>query len=889
MTLQNRETIAHRIFIAGPLRLLVLLLAMGFATVTYGQISGEQLPVIDYTKSRDYVIEDVTVTGVRYLDKNVLVMLSGLNRGDEITIPGEDISKAIEKLWEQGLFEDVSIIARAIDGKKIYLEIQLQERPRLSKFSLKGVKKAEADNIREKINITTGDVVTENLLINTKLKINRHFAEKGFLDSEVRIEQVEDTLRPNAVILDIHIKKNKRVKIKEIIVEGNEELADQKIKNAMKETKEKGIFKPLDDLEVMIYNVIKNVFRLDLPATVASAQKHLNENIKIRIFKASKFIEDKYDEDLENIVAKYNAMGFRDAAVVSDSIFRNEDNTLNVKLRIDEGNQYYFRNIYWVGNTKYTDEQLSRILKIQKGDVYNQELLETNLNFNPNETDISSLYLDDGYLFFRVDPVEVLVENDSIDLEIRMFEGEQARINRVTISGNDKTNDHVIIRELRTVPGQLFSRAAIIRTTRELAQLRYFNPEKIIPDVVPDPVSGTVDINYTVEETSADQIELSGGWGYGRIIGTLGLSFNNFSLRNMFKAGSWTPVPSGDGQKLSVRVSSYGKGYLAYNASFTEPWLGGKKPNAFSVTYWHSLYSNGLPRNDPNRSSFVIDGLSVGLGKRLRWPDDYFGLYQAITLQRYDLYQYSQIFTFGSGTGNYNNFSYNIVLSRNSISQPIYPRSGSEVSLSLELTPPYSLVSGRDYSVLEDDEKYKWIEYHKWKLNFTFYTEVFEKAVVMARAKYGFLGTYNQDLGVTYFERFYLGGDGLSGYNNLDGREIIGMRGYGNETITPEYAFNRNVGGTIYSKYTLELRYPLSLNPSSTIYAMAFLEGGNAWLSWADFNPFGIYRTAGIGLRVFLPMFGLLGLDWGYGFDDVPGIPSANGSQFHFSINSSID
>jgi len=889
MVLQNRDNKNSLIRLTG-LRMLMALAMLVLCTGTlHAQISGDQLPVIDYTKTREYIIEDVTVTGVRYLDKNVLVMLSGLNKGEKITVPGEDISKAIEKLWQQGLFEDISIIAKNVRDDKIHLEIQLQERPRLSKFALKGVKKAEADNLREKITLTRGDVVTDNLLINTRYKIKKHFAEKGFLDTEINIEQQEDTTRANSVTLNINIDKKRRVKIKEIIVLGNEEIADQKIKNAMKETKEKGIFKPLDDLEVMLFNAVKNIFKLDLEKTVASVREHFNENVKIRIFKGSKFIEDKYEEDLDKIIDKYNALGFRDAEIITDSIYRNDDNTLNIKLKINEGDKYYFRNIYWVGNTKYTDEQLSRVLKIQKGDVYDQEMLQTNLSFNPNGTDVSSLYLDDGYLFFTVDPVEVLVENDSIDLEIRMREGEQARISKVTVQGNDKTNDHVIMRELRTMPGQLFSRSAIIRTTRELSQLRYFNPEKIVPDVVPDPVNGTVDINYTVEETSADQIELSGGWGYGRIIGTLGLSFNNFSLKNLFNPGAWRPVPSGDGQKLSLRVQSYGRGYLSYSASFTEPWLGGRKPNAFSVTYWHSLYSNGLPRNDINRSSFTINGLTIGLGKRLRWPDDYFTLYQAITLQRYDLFQYSQIFTFGSGTGSYNNFSYNIVLSRNSISQPIYPRSGSEVSISLELTPPYSLVDGRNYLTLDESERYKWVEYHKWKLNFAFYTEVFEKAVVMARAKYGFLGTYNHDIGITYFDRFYLGGDGLSGYNNLDGREIIGMRGYGNETITPEYAFNKNIGGTIYSKYTLELRYPLSLNPSSTIYAMAFLEGGNSWLNWADFNPFSIYRTAGFGIRVFLPMFGLLGLDWGYGFDEVPGIPSANGSQFHFSINSSID
>jgi outer membrane protein insertion porin family len=870
-------------------RLVLLLMILFFGLQGYAQLEGDKLPVMDYTTPREYEIADVTVSGVKYLDKKVLVMLSGLAKGDKITVPGEDVTKAIEKLWEQGLFEDVSIIAKDIQGDKIFLDIQLQERPRLTAFSFKGIKKAEADNIRDKISLTRGDVVTDNLLINTRNTIRKHFAEKGFLDTEVEIDQIADTLRGNSVFLNIKIDKKKRVRIFEINFHGNEELPDQRLKNALKETKEKGTFRPLNDLEVMLFNVIKNTFRMDLDSVVASAQKHLNDNIKIRLFKGSKYIEDKYEEDKINIIRKYNELGFRDAVILKDSVYRNPDNTVSIDFYIDEGDRYYFRNIFWVGNTKYSDETLSRFLKIQKGDVYNQEFLETNLQFNPAGTDVSSLYMDNGYLFFQAVPVEVLVENDSIDLEIRISEGKQARINRVSVIGNDKTNDHVIIRELRTVPGDLFSRSNVIRTTRELAQLRYFDPEKIAPDIVPDATGGTVDITYQVEETSADQIELSGGWGYGRIIGTLGLSFNNFSLKNLFKGEAWKPVPSGDGQKLSLRVQSYGRGFLSYSVSFTEPWLGGRKPNAFSVTYWHSLYSNGLPKNDPNRSEFVIDGVTLGLGKRLKWPDDYFSLYQAITLQRYELFQYSQIFAFGTGTGQYNNFSYNIVLSRNSISQPIYPRSGSEVSISLELTPPYSAFRSPNIYAQDDNAKYKWIEYHKWKLNLSFFTEVFPKAVVMARAKYGFLGAYDKELGVRPFDRFYLGGDGLSGYNNLDGREIIGMRGYGNETITPNYFLNRNIGGTIYSKYTLEFRYPLSLNPSSTIYASAFIEGGNSWLTWDDFNPFSIYRSAGIGLRVFLPMFGLLGLDWGYGFDEVPGIPSANGSQFHFSINSSID
>ncbi len=868
----------------------VLLLFFLFAfSRMLGQVIPEGLPVMDYTKASEYEIGGITVTGVEFLDKNVLIMLSGLNVGDRITIPGEDITKAIEKLWGQGLFEDISIIANKIDGSQIFLELHLAERPRLSKFALKGIKKAEADNLREKISLTRGDVVTENLLVHTKYVVKKHFTDKGFLDTKVDIKQVKDTTRANGVILEIHINKNRKVKIYEINVYGNHYLSEQKVKSALKETKEKGTFTPLDDIEVLILEIIKNFFRLDMTAMAENVQDHISQNIKIRLFKASRYIEDNYEEDKNKLILKYNSLGFRDAQVVKDSIYRNERNSISIDIHVEEGNRYYFRNIYWVGNTKFSDEFLNRILQIEKGDVYNRDLLETNLSFNPNGNDVSSLYLDDGYLFFNAEPVEIYVENDSIDLEIRIREGKQARINNVTVVGNTKTNDHVVMREIRTRPGQLFSRTNIIRTIRELGALRYFNPEKIVPDVRPNPADGTVDIEYSVEETSADQIELSGGWGYGRIIGTLGLSFNNFSLRNLFNFNAWTPVPSGDGQKLSLRVQSYGSGYISYSASFTEPWLGGRKPNALSVTYWHSLYSNGLPKHDPNRSTFKIDGISVGLGKRLKWPDDFFSLYQAVSFQRYHLHQYSSIFSFGDGTGVYNNLNYTVILSRNSVSQPIYPRFGSDVSVSLELTPPYSMFSGHNYNLMEDAEKYKWIEYHKWKFAATFYTEIFEKAVIMVRAKLGFLGTYNKHMGITPFERFYLGGDGLSGYNNLDGREIIGMRGYGNETITPDYYRNKNIGGTIYAKYTLELRYPLSLNPSSTIYGLLFLEGGNSWAFWEDFSPFGIYRAAGAGLRVFLPMFGLLGLDWGYGFDPVPGIPSANGSQFHFSINSSID
>ena len=884
-----RMPLLNKLGLFGGITLLALVIGLFASSPAMAQVSIGQNVTLDYTRPVTYTIGGIKVTGAEYLDQNVLVMLAGLNVGEEITIPGEEISKSIKKLWDQGLFENIGIYITDIQGENVFLDLRLKERPRLTKYSLKGINKTEADNLRDKLNITRGDVVTESMMMKARHQILEHFRDKGFLDTEVDMKQTIDTSRANNVILDIDIKKHSRVKINKINIYGNKEFTAQKIKNTMKETKEMGKFDPLKDIELALIYDLRELFRLNPQGIVDSTMAHLNRTVKVRIFKPSRFIRDKYDEDLVKAIDKYNQLGYRDAEIVSDSIYRNEDGTLNIDLHIDEGIQYHFRNITWIGNTKYTADQLNEVLKIKKGDIYNRELLETNLSFNPNETDVSSLYLDDGYLFFSAEPVEVNIENDSIDIEIRLREGKQARINKVSISGNTKTNDRVVMREIRTRPGQLFSRSDIIRTTRDLAQLQYFDPEKIVPDIQPNPSDGTVDIGYQLEETSSDQIELSGGWGYGRIIGTLGLSFNNFSVRKLFKAGAWKPVPAGDGQKLSLRLQSYGKGYLSYSFSFTEPWLGGKKPNAFSVTYWHSLYSNGKSKNDPLRSEFIINGLTLGLGKRLKWPDDFFNLYQGITFQRYDLYNYSQIFLFGSGTGIYHNFNYNIIFGRSSVSQPIYPTYGSDVSVSLELTPPYSLFSNKDYSILEPEEMYKWIEYHKWKINATFYTEIFPKAVIMTRAKLGFLGKYNDQLTITPFERFYLGGDGLSGYNNLDGREIIGMRGYQNETITPDYFKSKNIGGTIFAKYTLELRYPLSLNPSATIFAAGFLEGGNSWLNFSDFNPFNIYRSAGFGLRVFLPMFGLLGLDWGYGFDEVPGIPSANGSQFHFSINSSID
>lgn len=845
---------------------------------------------LDYEKPKSYTIESIEVSGIEFLDENALIIISGLSIGKEINIPGDDIAIAIKKLWKQGLFENISIGISSIRDDNISLVITLKERPRLAGFVISGINKSNKETLREKSKLVTGDVVTENLLIRTKEIIENHFIEKGFFNTHVEIEKKADPKRPNSVQLDIKVKKNSRIRIDEINLIGNKEVKSERLKMALKETKEKAFIKPLKNADGLLLNLVKDAAQLKLPKMRSDFENYLSKSFRLTILKSSKFVPDAFEEDKALLIEKYNKLGYRDAKIISDSVYRKKDRTMAIDIHVDEGNKYYFRDINWVGNTVYSDYDLATVLQLRKGDTYNKELLETNLSFNQNGPDVSSMYLDNGYLFFSVDPIEVQVENDSIDLEIRIREGDQAYLNNIIIKGNTRTNDHVIVRELRTRPGQLFSREAIIRTQRELAQLKYFNAETLGVDVQPNPLDGTVDIIYTVEETSSDQIELSGGWGYGRIIGTVGLSFNNFSIRNIFNKKSYQPIPSGDGQKLSLRFQTYGAGYMSYSASFTEPWLGGKKPNALSVSVYHSKYSyqTSVDQTVDPTNTFAINGLTLGIGRRLTWPDDFFQMYMGINLQQYDLNNYN-IFSFGDGTGKFNNFNYTLTINRTSTDQPIYPRGGSDVGFTLEATPPYSAFGNKDYTTMGDEEKYKWVEYHKWKVKANFFSSIAGDLVLSTRTQFGFLGYYNKDIGVTPFDRFFLGGDGLSGYNNMDGRELIAMRGYSNESLTPNYANSTNLGGVIYNKFTLEMRYPLSLNPSATIYVMGYLEGGNAWDSFANFQPFQIYKTAGVGVRVFLPMFGLLGLDWGYGFDDVPGLPDASGGQFHFSINQSLD
>jgi len=828
--------------------LIILFILLFIIPSAFSQIAlTNDLSEIDYSNPIDYEIGGITVSGVQFLDNNALISLSGLTVGDKIKVPGEKITKALESLWKQGLFGDIKITATKIQGNLIFLDIYLQEKPRLSKFSFDGVKKSEADKIRDEIKITRGDVITDNVIITIKNKIKKYFVDKGYMFIDVDVIQKPDTTAANSVSLNINIKKNSKVKINKINFYGNTDIKSIKLKQAMKKTKEKHFY---------------------------------------RLFASSRYYSDEYENDKAKVIDEFNEIGFRDAQIVKDSIYKHDDKTINIDLHINEGNKYYFRNISWIGNTIYTAEELNFILKIKKGDIYNQKALDANLFMNTDSRDISSLYLDDGYLFFSVTPVEVKVENDSIDLELRIYEGKQATISKVTISGNTKTNDNVIIREIRTKPGQLFSRQDIIRTQRELGQLKYFNQEKLSVNPKPNAADGTVDIEYVVEETSSDQVELSGGWGAGSLIGTLGLSFNNFSLKNFFNKDAWRPLPSGDGQKLSIRAQSNGLAYQSINAAFTEPWLGGKKPNAFSVSVFHSVVSNGVAASNINRQDIHIDGITVDLAKRLKWPDDFFTLDQGISYERYSLHNYS---LFEMTNGKANSAYYSIVLGRNSIDAPIYPRSGSQISLTVQATLPYSLIWKRNIDSLDAQAKYKWIEFHKWKYNASVFTKLAGNLVLNTRLKFGFLGFYNPKLGPPPFERFYLGGDGLSGTGyQFDGKDIIGMRGYDTYTLTPENSTGY-IGGTIYNKYTMELRYPISLNPMATIYLLGFVEAGNCWLKFNEFNPFDVKRAAGLGVRIYLPMFGLLGLDWGYGFDKITGASTPSGGKFQFSINQSID
>ncbi|MAZ54530.1 MAG: outer membrane protein assembly factor BamA [Flavobacteriales bacterium] len=810
----------------------VCLSNFAFAQISLSEIN------LNYSNPKEYVIGGIDLEGIKFLDKKTLIQLSTLEVGSKIMVPGDKLTKATKILWQQGLFSNVQIKVKSIQSNVIFLTLLLEERPRLSKFKFNGLKRSEIDAIRDKIKLSRGKIITENIINNTKNIIANHFKEKGYLNINTSISQELDTITKNHVIIVLNIDKGKKVKIGRINFQGNSTFSDKRLKRLMKDTKEKKFF---------------------------------------RIFKASKFLEEAYNNDKENIIQKYNEKGLRDAKILSEkNTYNNEEELLNIDININEGKTYYFGDITFVGNTKYSNKELAELVGINKGDIFDQSILESRVLGSPDSRDVHSIYLDNGYLFSQVTPVETEIRNDTIDIEIRIYEGLQARINRVSVSGNSKTNDHVIIREIRTKPGDLFSRSDIMRSQREIATLNYFDPEKLNIDVDPNQEDGTVDLNYIVEEKSSDQIELQGGYGADRIIGTFRVSFNNFSAKNIFKNGAWSPLPSGDGQRLSLSATSNGVQFQSYNISFTEPWLGGKKPNSLTIGAYHSITSNGLERDDENRGVFKVTGASFGLGKRLKWPDDFFTLYQNISLKKYLVDQYS----FGNfDDGTFYNMSYSFILGRNSVDQPTFPRKGSNMKLSIQLTPPYSILDGiSNYSESEIENLNTWVEYHKWNFGANWFNSLADKLVLKTNLEYGLIGKYNNDKELTQFERFYVGGDGLSGYA-VDGREVIALRGYENNSLSPSN------GATIYNKYTLELRYALSLNPQSPIFALAFIEAGNTWNMFNKFNPFDIKRSAGVGIRMTIPMMGIMGVDWGYGFDEIPGSPTSSGSQFHFSIN----
>lgn len=797
-----------------------------------------------YGNPQKYEIAEITVTGVKFLDPGALISLSGLRVGDEIEIPGEAAATATRKLWKQGILGDVQIVSRKIEGDKVYLEIRLKERPKLTRFEFDGVRKGEAQTLSDKIDLIKGKVINDALLKNTRRTIENHFREKGFLNANAQIVQLQDTILSNSVRLQINVDKGKRVKINDVVFKGNEAINDKRLAKKMRGTKRKKL---------------------------------------LRIFTSSKFIEDKYEEDKHNLIAFYNSQGYRDARIISDTVYAISDKEIQVELSIEEGNQYYFRNITWSGNYVYDDETLSRVLKIEKGDIYDVETLDKRLNFSQTELDITSLYMDDGYLFFRITPVEVAVEGDSVDVEMQIYEGAQADISRVILKGNTKTNDRVVLREIRTVPGQKFSRSDLIRSQREIATLGYFDQEQIGINPMPNLQDGTVDVEYSVVERPSDQVELSGGWGgvFG-FVGTLGLVFNNFSAKKLFKFGQWGGIlPSGDGQRLALRAQANGRRFQTYSLTFTEPWLGGRKPNSFSINLSHSVQRTIIGTDV--LGSLQVTGVTLSLGRRLTWPDDYFTLSNSISYLNYDLFNFGRsIFSSGSGTSR--SIALNTTIARNSIDNPTYPRRGSSLSLSLSLTPPYSLFEDKDYESLTEAERFRWIEYHKWMFDNSWFTNPFDKFVIHTRAHFGYIGAYNQELGVGPFERFTLGGDGLTGQNFLLGTEIIGLRGYENNSVTPL----NSAGGVIYNKFVMEARYPVSLNPAATIFVLGFLEAGNNWNSYEEYNPFNLKRSAGIGARIFMPAFGMIGLDWGYGFDDVEGRPGANEGRFHFTIGQQI-
>ncbi len=830
---------------------------------------------VDYNNPQKYIIGGVRVEGNKHVDAERIISLTGMQKGMELTVPGDAISSMVARLWAQRYFEDVAIAVDSLSAQRdsAWFVILIKERPRVSAWTFTGVKSGEKKELMDRLKLRRGGEYSDYVAKTSVDIIKRFYAEKGFLECKVTPEQKRDTMIKSAIRVNFAVDRGEKIKIKTINFIGNEHVTDWKLAKSMKKTK-----------SAKFYN----------------------------FFSSKKFNEKEFENDKRGLVSAFNEAGYRDARLVRDSIYYVKPNKLGIDLVLAEGDKYYFRNISWTGNSVYSADQLNSILQINKGDSYDVVTMEKRLHGGGKQTDydVLKLYRDNGYLFFNVTPVEMNIQHDSVDVEMRISEGKQATLNNIIINGNDLTNERVVRRQVFTKPGYLFRQTDFERSIREIASLGQFDPEAITDpakgySLIPNQSTNTVDIVYNVTEKPSSQLELSGGWGMNTFVATVGVSFNNFSTRRFFDKSAWRPVPLGDAQNLAFRFQTNGTYYTAITASFTEPWLFGKKPTSLSLSGYYTRQTNsylaiGILSNDKVMEVF---GFSGGIGKRLKWPDNYFVLYNGLSWQTYRLKNwYSNYFIFDDGISH--NISYTLSLSRNSTDQQIFPRQGSDISASVQLTPPFSLFRRLDKGKLDPNgnptrvnsytdinydnwtaaDRYKWIEYHKWKLNAAFYNQIVGNFVLMARAQFGYLGYYNRNWGYSPFEGFLVGGDGMSGYYNY-GSEMIALRGYENYSLTPmsHSKYNSNgysYAGNVYDKLTLELRFPVVLQPQSTIFVLGFLEGGNCWADIRDFNPLQIKRSAGVGVRVFLPMIGLLGVDWGYGFDDS----RYGGSQFHFMI-----
>jgi outer membrane protein insertion porin family len=896
--------------ISPKIALIVIAIVSSLAATAQNPSTSVDPKIVEWPNQKipkEYTIAGVTVTGIRHLDTSIVSSISGLQVGDKFKHPGSDIfAKAINNLWRQKLFSGVQIYITKIQDDRVWIEINVVERPRLGNFKFVGPKKAEAEELQTKAALAKQTIITENMKRNIKEVTEKFYRDKGFQNVKVTIVEEPDPSFVNSLSLTIYVNKGKKVRINEVSFYGNETMDGLRLEKQMKGTKEMSRFTlfPTRDTSrfgikhVPTFNEWVNDWGF---LSISKTKRVLDPYFRFKLFSSAKYDPKKFEEDKDKIIRFYNSQGYRDAQIQDTAIYISKNGNLNIDLKVSEGRKYYFGNITWKGNAKYNDSLLNLVLNIHKGDVYNLDILNKRLGKEMGQDggDISGYYQDDGYLFFRAEAIETAVYNDTIDHEIRIIEGPQARIKNVTISGNERTKDHVIRRELRTIPGELFSRSDLIRSQRELANLQYFNQETINPQVVPNADDGTVDINWKLEERSSDQLELSAGWGGGiGLTGTLGVTFNNFSIKNIWKRSAWDPLPTGDGQKLSLRVQSNGKAFRSYNFSFTEPWLGGKKRNSFTVAYNNSKYSNafdqfGRPDRQRSDTNYLrVNGFSISLGKQLKWPDDYFSLVYTLSLTQYKMRNYP-IFE-GIRDGTSNNLSLRVALQRSSVFDPIFPRSGSNFVASVQFTPPYSLLNP---DLVNSTNPYKNPEYHKWRFNAEWYVPIGKamgadknrQFVLKMAAKYGFMGRYNRKLDYSPFERFQVGDAGLTNNYGLLGYDIIAHRGYpvyqtSDPTVNPDQQ-SASSFFTIFNKYQLELRYPLVTNPSSTIYALTFFEAANGWYDYKNYNPFRLRRSVGVGMRFFLPMFGLLGFDYGVGLDRIqPGGGLKGASRFTFML-----